>query len=155
MAELVNQMYEYSLDWQASLAWLKVNIGYLRSEMADFKIHGDDLGPLPQLLDSYEKPLQEFVRLETEFYEEARTAEREEKTEAVKRLKEPLLKLRECFRPFINAYHAEVEKSRGNGKLVSSLLMGCGTEILNAFRALVEAIDRVRDEVDKNSGTTV
>jgi hypothetical protein len=143
MGAIVNQTFEASLKWQRPQTWMRVNIGYIASELQSDLLEPLETETLRTLVSDFYVLAGKFTLAEMELFIAARTAEQDPDTHRPERLAQPLRTLRNLFDAWFDAFHAEVERRQaGTHDLVLSMMYSCGAEMrraLTEYRSAVNA----------------
>jgi hypothetical protein len=100
MGDTINKVYSHALHWQALITWIKVNLGYIQSELTHMAATVEaDITEAQALVSEWEAAITKFSGLEMAFFRNARTAERMFFTHHLELLFPPLYEMRGHFRP--------------------------------------------------------
>jgi hypothetical protein len=141
MGAIVNQTFDASLKWQKPQTWMRVNIGYIASELQSDQLQRFETETLRNLVSDFYVLAGEFTLAEMELFIAARTAEQDPDATRPELLAQPLRTLRNLFDAWFDAFHAEVERRQARPKdLALSLMLGCGAEMLQAWTEYRDAV---------------
>jgi hypothetical protein len=153
MPETVNNIYQSSLEWLPRITWIRVNMGFMRSEIAELKKEPtEETAGIAKVLGLFDDALIEFAKQEMLLFEEARTSERTHLPWAISELRRPLFAMSTAFDECRHSLIAEVESLRitHEGSSTLALCHCCGAEIFKSHQEVCEAILRLIQVIDSN-----
>jgi hypothetical protein len=153
MPETVNNIYQSSLEWLPSITWIRVNMGFMRSEIEELKKEPtEETAGIAKVLGLFDDALTEFAKQEMLLFVEARTSERSPLPWALSELHHPLFAMSTAFDECRKAFIAEVERLRITleGSSTLALCHCCGAEIYKSHQEVCEAVSRLIQVIDAN-----
>lgn len=153
MAEMINTVFQHSLRWLEPLAWMRVNIAYMRSEIDVLASEErETTNGLAKLIPLFEAAFARFIEEESNLFIEARSSERSSAPEAISTMLLPLMEMSSVFDDFKQAFHLEVMRLRLVNEDCSALALShcCGAEIFNSHKRVCDAIGSLIETIEAN-----
>ncbi len=148
MGEAVNRTSALAASWQRHVVWIRVNVGFIKAELAHLLASGHDTSNIQGLLDSFDSTFERFCRNELEVFVAARLSETEETKTSY--LADRLAHMGESFLPWLEEYNDLVEamaSKAGDVGLPLVLLRSCGAELLIGHSKFVDIVDAYVEEI--------
>jgi hypothetical protein len=141
MGDIVNRTWEAAARWQRQVVWFRINAGYIRAELRYLSGTGETVADIEQVVREFDAAFAIFCDEEMAAFVAARQVEAETITrdDFVAKVRA----LGGCFWPWLEKYHAavQVRRAANDHSLGVNLLMGCGSELMNAQRRFADAVD--------------
>jgi len=145
-AEAVNRTSDLAASWQRHVVWIRVNVGFIKAELAHLSASGHDTSDIQALLDSFDRTFERFGENELEVFVAARLSETEEKSDLVDRL----VTMGDSFLPWLQECHNLIEAMANEAVepgLPLALLRVCAAELLNGHMEFMNIVDAYIDEL--------
>jgi hypothetical protein len=152
MGQIVNRTWDVAVEWQRYVVWIRINVGYILAELPGVAALGYEVGDIQALLASFDVAFAKFCESEREVYVAARASEVSDAEKPT--LIAALRRARGAFAPWLQEYHATVEKTQASSEstLPAVLLTGCGAELFKSQKALTDVIDAYVHELEGQPG---
>lgn len=150
MNDSIERLYRDSMNWQKPLLWLRINLGYIRSEIKSATSAGEDMTGLNRAVEQLEKALATFASSEMWLFEEECTSDQSPHMSAILGMQRPLFIMRNALGASINAVKQEI-KSYKETHTQSLLICSRSVEEISKAQGQVrEAIDDLVSKIDAN-----
>ena len=152
MNDTIDRIYRHSMNWQKPLLWLRINFGYMRSEIGSVTGAGEDFVGLKQAVGQLEEALASFARSEIWLFEEACTSDRSPHMSSLLGMQRPLFAMRNTLEASVNALEQEIKFLPVSHLRTRPfpLCSRCIEEICKAHGQVRVAIDEVVSTIDAN-----
>jgi hypothetical protein len=138
MNDTIDHIYRHGTNWQKPLLWLRINLGYMSSEIELVTTAGDDVTGLEQAVGQLEEALAAFARSEMGLFKEACTSDRSPYMSAILGMKRPLLTMQNMLTSGVDALKQEFK---------CSTEAPLSTRSLPVCRRCIEEISKAHDQV--------
>ena len=78
MGEMVNRIFEVAARWQRDVVWIRMNVCYMKAELAYLSKRSQDVSDLRRLLESFDLSFEQFCQHESAVFVISRLLETEE-----------------------------------------------------------------------------
>lgn len=141
MGILIDQITISAGDWQKPIAEIRVNIGFMHSELEHFKNSSIDASDLENLLADFDVVFRRFCDDELQVFVACRQVETsDDKKRDI--LIDKLKKMQESFGQWLYDMNKLIESRQALEQDIQlMLLLTCGAQILNAHTTFLNTVD--------------
>ncbi len=152
MGEIVHDIHQAGIYWQVHATRLRLNVGYIRSDLLMFVQEGRDVSDVEKWLKGFDLLQGQFTALEIEAFTQARSWEDERASP--KHVLLILSAMLNLFLPWLKEMDDIIGKRKaGKHDAVLTLLYCCGSDLVQASAGMDEEIAKyARHVMEQDDG---